>query len=297
MSQKVIITCAVTGSADTAEKNPAVPVTPEDIARSAIEAAQAGAAIVHVHVREPETGKASMDGRYYREAAERIRASNTDVVLNLTTGPGGRLKPGVENPLEPGEGTWLVSPHERVKHVVELKPEICSLDVATMNSGGLRSDSVFMNAPHHLRIMAESIRDAGVKPELEVFEPGHLLLAREMIDTGYVHSPPFFQLCLGIEWGTPATPAAVKFMSDLLPTDAHWAAFGIGRDSFRIAAQSVLLGGHVRVGLEDNLYLERGVLAPSNAALVEKAKRLVELLGTSVASPVEARDILGLPPR
>ena len=297
MSQKVIITCAVTGSADTVARNPAVPVTPEQIARSSIEAAQAGAAIVHVHVRDPETGKASMDGRYYRETAKSIRESNTDVVLNLTTGPGGRFKPGIDDPLEPGEGTWFVSPHERVRHIVELKPEICSLDVATMNSGGLRSDSVFMNAPHHLRIMAETIRDAGVKPELEVFEPGHLLLAREMVDTGYVHSPPFFQLCLGIEWGAPATTAAAKFMSELLPADARWAAFGIGGDSLRIAAQSVLMGGHVRVGLEDNLYLERGVLAPSNAALVEKAVQIVELLGASVATPTEAREILNLPPR
>jgi len=294
MNDKVIISCAVTGSADTVTKNPAVPVTPEEISRSAIEAAQAGAAIVHVHVREPSTGKASMESRYYRETAERIRASNTDVVLNLTTGPGGRFKPGVDEPLEPGEGTWLVSPHERVRHVVELKPEICSLDVATMNSGGLRSDSVFMNAPHHLRIMAEAIRDVGVKPELEVFEPGHLLLAREMIDTGYVAAPPFFQLCLGIEWGTPATPEAVKFMSDLLPPDSRWSAFGIGRDSFRVAAQAVLMGGNIRVGLEDNLYLEKGVLAPSNAALVERAVNIVELLGASVASPDEARMILDL---
>ena len=297
MSQRVIITCAVTGSADTVARNPAVPVTPEQIAQSSIEAAQAGAAIVHVHVRDPETGKASMDGRYYRDAATRIRDSNTDVVLNLTSGPGGRFKPGIDNPLEPGEGTWFEAPADRVRHIVELKPEVCSLDVATMNSGGLRSDTVYLNAPNHLRVMADAIREAGVKPELEVFEPGHLLLAREMVTSGYVKSPAFFQLCLGIEWGTPATATAINFMTELLPPDAQWAAFGIGRDSFRMVAQCVLMGGHVRVGLEDNLYLERGVLAPSNAALVEKAVQIVELLGGSVATPAEAREILDLPPR
>ncbi|MBM3517218.1 MAG: 3-keto-5-aminohexanoate cleavage protein [Alphaproteobacteria bacterium] len=297
MSRKIIVTCAVTGSADTVARNPAVPVTPEQIARSAIEAANAGAAVVHVHVRDPKTGKASMESALYAETAERIRGSNIDVVLNLTTGPGARLKPGIDDPLTPQDGTWYVSPHQRVAHILALRPEICSLDVATMNSGGVRSDSMFLNSPGHLRVMAEAIRDAGVKPELEVFEPGHILLAREMIEHGLIEEPPFFQLCLGVEWGTPATPQAMEFMSRLLPPGAQWAAFGIARQSFPMAAQSVLLGGHVRVGLEDNLYLDRGMLAPSNAALVEKATKLVELLGESVASPDEARAMMGLAPR
>ena len=292
--RKIIITCAVTGSADTVSKNSAVPVTPNAIAASALEAAKAGAAIVHIHVRDLESGHASMEIEQYRRVVGLIRDSGSDVVINLTTGVGARFKPGIDDPLTPGPGTNFVAPELRVRHVVELKPEICSLDIAAMNSGGVRDDTVMLNTPAHLRIMAEAIKEAGVKPELELFDVGHIMLANDMIARGQIESPAFFQLCLGIEWGAPATPAALQYMTSLLPADATWSAFGIGREEYRVAAQCVLSGGHVRVGLEDNLYLSRGVLAPSNAALVEKAVDVIEPLGESIASPDEARRILSL---
>jgi 3-dehydrocarnitine:acetyl-CoA trimethylamine transferase len=290
MQRKVIISCAVTGSADSVGKNPAVPVAPAEIAQSSIDAAKAGAAIVHIHVRDPKTGKMSMDERFYRETVERIRASGTDVLINLTTGPGARFVPGADDPLDPGPGTNLSRPEQRVRHVVELRPEICSLDMGSMNMGS----RVFVNTPDHLQIMAMAIRDAGVLPELEVFETGHLLLAKKFIEAGHVKQPGMFQICLGIAWGQPATPEAMLYMRNLLPPGSPWFAFGISLYQFSMVAQSVLLGGHVRVGLEDNLYLEKGKLAPSNAALVEKAVGIIETLGDTVATPAEAREILGL---
>jgi uncharacterized protein (DUF849 family) len=290
MQRKVMIACAVTGSADTPGRNPAVPVTPRDIAASAIDAAKAGAAIVHIHVRDPQTTRPSMDGALYREVVERIRASGTDVLINLTTGPGARFIPGVDDPLKPAPGSTLSLPAERVRHVVELAPEICSLDMGSMNMGG----QVFINTPAHLEAMAVAIRDAGVTPELEVFEAGHLMLARRLIETGHVKPPGLFQICLGISWGQPASSEAVAYMRGLLPPDCVWFAFGISLYQFPMAAQTVLLGGHVRVGLEDNLYLEKGKLTPSNAALVEKAANIIAILGDQVATPVEARQMLGL---
>ena len=290
MQRKVMIACAVTGSADTPGRNPAVPVTPAQIAASAIDAAKAGAAIVHIHVRDSQTTRPSMDGALYREVVERIRASGTDVLINLTTGPGARFIPGVDDPLKPAPGSTLSLPAERVRHVVELAPEICSLDMGSMNMGG----QVFINTPAHLEAMAVAIRDAGVTPELEVFEAGHLMLARRLIETGHVKPPGLFQICLGISWGQPATSEAVAYMRGLLPPDCVWFAFGISLYQFPMAAQTVLLGGHVRVGLEDNLYLEKGKLTPSNAALVEKAVKIIEILGDHVATPLEARQMLGL---
>jgi uncharacterized protein (DUF849 family) len=289
MNRKVMIACAVTGSADTPGKNPAVPVTPAQIAQSAIDAAKAGAAIVHIHVRDPQTTKPSMDVAHYREVVQRIRASGTDVVINLTTGPGARFAPGAEDPLKVGPGTNLKTAAERVQHVVELKPEICSLDMGSMNMG----QYVFVNTPTILENMAVAIRDAGIVPELEVFETGHLLLAKRMIETGHIKGPGMFQICLGISWGQPATSEAMTYMRNLLPKDSPWFAFGISLHQFPMAAQAVLLGGHIRVGLEDNIYLGRGQLAPSNAALVEKAARIVEILGDHVATPAEARQMLG----
>jgi uncharacterized protein (DUF849 family) len=289
MNRKVMIACAVTGSADTPGKNPAVPVTPAQIAQSAIDAAKAGAAIVHIHVRDPQTTKPSMDVAHYREVVQRIRASGTDVVINLTTGPGARFAPGAEDPLKVGPGTNLKTAAERVQHVVELKPEICSLDMGSMNMG----QYVFVNTPNILENMAVAIRDAGIVPELEVFETGHLLLAKRMIETGHIKGPGMFQICLGISWGQPATSEAMTYMRNLLPKDSPWFAFGISLHQFPMAAQAVLLGGHIRVGLEDNIYLGRGQLAPSNAALVEKAARIVEILGDHVATPAEARQMLG----
>jgi len=290
MQRKVMISCAVTGSADTPAKNPAVPVTPQQIAASALDAAKAGAAIVHIHVRDPQTTRPSMDIAHYREVVERIRGSGSDVLINLTTGPGARFIPGAEDPLKPAPGTTLRPPQERVRHVVELKPDICSLDMGSMNMGS----TVFINTPASLEAMAVAIRDAGVMPELEVFEAGHLLLAKRMIETGHIRAPTLFQICLGIAWSQPATPEAMSYMRSLLPADCTWFAFGISLYQFPMVAQAVLLGGHPRVGLEDNLYLEKGKLAPSNAALVEKAAKIVEVLGDQVATPADARQILGL---
>jgi uncharacterized protein (DUF849 family) len=290
MQRKVMISCAVTGSADTPGRNPAVPVTPQQIAESAIDAAKAGAAIVHIHVRDPKTTKPSMDVALYREAVERIRASGTDVLVNLTTGPGARFTHDERDPSKPGPDSVLKSPEDRVAHIVELKPDICSLDMGSLNMG----DRVFVNTPKHLQSMAVAIKDAGVMPELEVFETGHLLLAKRFIENGYVKPPGLFQICLGISWGQPATTDAMAYMRSLLPTNAPWFAFGISLHQFPMVAQTVLLGGHPRVGLEDNIYLEKGKLAPSNAALVEKAAKIIEILGDQVATPSEARQILGL---
>jgi uncharacterized protein (DUF849 family) len=269
-----------------------VPVTPEQSATSAIDAAKAGAAIVHIHVRDPKTTKPSMDGAHYREVVERIRGSGTDVLINLTTGPGARFTHDERDPSKPSAESVLKSPEERVRHVVELKPDICSLDMGSLNMG----DRVFINTPKHLQAMAVAIKDAGVMPELEVFETGHLLLAKRFIENGYVKPPGMFQICLGISWGQPATPEAMTYMRNLLPPDAPWFAFGISLHQFPMVAQTVLLGGHPRVGLEDNIYLEKGKLAPSNAALVEKAAKIIAILGDQVATPVEARQILGLAP-
>jgi uncharacterized protein (DUF849 family) len=294
LKRKVIITCAVTGSADTPKKNRAVPVTPSEIAKSAIDAARAGAAVVHVHVRDPETGLASMEFEHYERTVGYIRESNTDVVINLTTGPGGRLKPSDDNPQKPAPGTTLTTPEVRTRHLVALRPELCSLDMGSMNSGGVREDSVMINTPVHIRAMAKIIKEIGVKPELEVFDTGHIRHACHMIEAGEIDSPPLFQLCMGIEWGAAATPAAMGYMLSLLPASSHWAAFGISRDHFRLVAQSSIFGGHVRVGLEDTLHVENGVLARSNAELVEKAIKILQLLDFDVATAAEARQILGL---
>jgi uncharacterized protein (DUF849 family) len=290
MQRKVIISCAVTGSADSPGKNPAVPVTPEQIANSCVDAAKAGAAIVHIHVRNPKTTKPSMDGALYREVVERIRSSGTDVLINLTTGPGARFEHDPADPSKAGPASTLRGPEERVRHVQELQPDICSLDMGSLNMG----NRVFINTPAHLQSMAIAIREAGVMPELEVFETGHLLLAKKFLEAGYVKGPGMFQICLGIAWGQPATPEAMMYMRNLLPAGSPWFAFGISLHQFPMVAQTVLLGGHVRVGLEDNLYLGKGQLAPSNAALVEKAGRIIEELGDVVATPNDAREILGL---
>ena len=289
MQRKVMISCAVTGSADSPGKNPAVPVSPAQIAASCIDAAKAGAAIVHIHVRDPKTTKPSMDGALYREVVERIRATGTDVLINLTTGPGARFMHDPNDPTKAGPDSTLRGPEERVRHVVELRPDICSLDMGSLNMGS----RVFINTPDHLQTMAVAIREAGVLPELEVFETGHLLLAKKFIEAGYVKGPGMFQICLGISWGQPATPEAMTYMRNLLPPGSPWFAFGISLHQFPMVAQTVLLGGHVRVGLEDNLYLEKGKLAPSNAALVEKAAKIIEVLGDIVAKPADAREILG----
>ncbi len=289
MNNEVIVTCAITGAGDTADKHPALPVTPEQIADAAIEAAKAGAAVAHIHVRNPGTGKASRDPALFREVVERVRGSDTDVVINLTAGMGGDFFPGAEDPATGGPGTDMVGPIERLVHVEALLPEICSLDCGTLNF----ADGVYINTAEYLRVMAKRTKDCGVKPELEVFDTGHVWLANQLIAEGLVDDPPLFQICLGIPWGTPASTATMMTMRDLLPANAAWAAFGISRMEMPMVAQAVLLGGNVRVGLEDNLYLERGVLA-SNGQLVEKAIKIVELLGARVLTPAETRDRLDL---
>jgi uncharacterized protein (DUF849 family) len=289
MSRSVIITCAITGGGDTVGKSDKVPVTPEQIANSAIEAGKAGAAICHCHVRDPETGAPSMRKDLYAEVAQRIRDSDSNIVINLTTGPGAGFTPSADNPAVNANPDAFRKPEERTAHVEELLPEVCSLDVATLNFG----ERAFVNVPQHLAVMAERIRKAGIKPELEVFDAGHLRLARKMIDDGLIDPPPMFQLCLGIPWGAPATPETVTYMKNMLPKDALWAGFGISRQQMPMVAEIVNLGGHVRVGLEDNLYLDKGVLA-TNAQLVERAANIITALGANVASPDEARQILGL---
>lgn len=282
-----IITCAVTGNITTLANHPGLPCTPEQIAKASIDAARAGAAIVHIHVRYPD-GRPSMELEHYRETVARIRASDIDVIINLTTGPGGRFIPSDDDPKIAAPGTSLTRPERRVEHVVALRPEICSLDFNTMYSG----TSVVINTPRNLRIMANLIQEAGTLPELEVFDSGDIHLARALIEDGTLRSPTLFQLALGIRYGADCSPATMAYMRSLLPTDARWAAFGIGRWEFPMLAQAFLLGGHVRVGLEDNVYLEKGVLAPDNAALVAKAVRIVRELGGHVASAGEAREIL-----
>ncbi len=291
MNHEVIITCAVTGAGDTTGKSALVPITPAQIATAAIEAAQAGAAVVHVHVRDPETGQGSRDPALFKEAVERIRDSGIDVIINLTAGMGGDWVPDSENPALPGTGTDMVGPEERLLHVVDCMPDICSLDCGTMNFGN--GNDTYINTAPFLRKMAKTVQALGVKPELEVFDLGQIRLARALIDEGLVDVPPLFQICLGIPWGAGADTETMAAMKQALPNDAIWAGFGISRMQMPMVAQAVLLGGNVRVGLEDNLYLDRGVLA-TNAMLVERAVEIINRLGAKVLSAAEARQKLGL---
>ncbi|MYH70856.1 MAG: 3-keto-5-aminohexanoate cleavage protein [Gammaproteobacteria bacterium] len=292
MNFEVIITCAVTGAGDTVGKHPELPVTPKQIAESAIDAAKAGAAIVHCHVRDPETGKGARDVALYRETVDRIRSSGTDVVINLTAGMGGDLFIGPdEAPTQFGEDTDLVGAAERLPHVEELLPEICSLDCGSLNFGD--GSLVYVSTPDMLRRGAKRIRELGVKPELEIFDTGNLSFALQMLREDLLESPPLFQLCHGIPWGAPADVGVLKSQVDQLPAGANWTAFALGRYQMAFAAQAVILGGNVRVGLEDNLYLDRGVFA-SNAQLVERARNIVELMGAKVLGPDGARMKFGL---
>ncbi len=289
MNQEVIITCAVTGASDTVLKNPAVPVTPAQIAAAVLQARAAGAAVAHVHVRDPETGKTSMNPRLYREVVDRIRDSGSDVILNITAGMGGYFVPDDGNPRLPAAGTDLAPSTDRVGHILELAPEICTLDCGTMNV----CEYAYLATLKQLRVMAGLIRDAGVKPEIEVFELGHIWMAKKLISEGLLKSPALFQLCMGVPYGAPADPECMLAMRNQLPPDSLWSGFSIGFNQFPFAAQSLLLGGNIRVGLEDNLYLSKGRLA-DNKQLVEKAVELVTLLGGGVAGPERAREILGL---
>jgi uncharacterized protein (DUF849 family) len=292
MNRNVIISCAVTGAGDTTEKHPGVPITPEQIADAAIAAARAGAAIAHCHVRDPDTGKASRDTDLYAEVVERIRKSDTDVIINLTGGMGGDLYIGAgESPRSFGNQTDLVGPMERLTHIAKLKPEICTLDCGSFNFGD--GSLVYVSTPDMLREGAKRVQELGIKPELEVFDSGQLWFVNQLIEEGLISDAPMIQLCLGIPWGAPADTSTLKSMVDHLPANANWASFGLGAMQMPVVAQSILLGGHVRVGLEDNLYLDKGVLA-TNEQLVKRARQIVELMGAKVMSPAEARVKLGL---
>ena len=291
MNNEVIVTCAVTGAGDTLGKHPEVPVTPEQISNAAIAAAKAGASVAHIHVRDPETGLGSRDVNLFKEVVERIRDSETDVVINLTAGMGGDWVPSEENPSMPGPGTDMIGPEERLAHVKEIHPEICSLDCGTMNFGN--GNEIYISPPGYLREMASMIQEWGVKPELEVFELGQIRFAKQMIREGLINEPPMFQICLGIPWGAEQTVDSMKVMKDELPTNASWASFGIGRMQMPMAAAAVAMGGNVRVGLEDNLYLEKGVLA-SNDQLVTRVIEIIQRMGSRVLSPQETRDKLKL---
>jgi uncharacterized protein (DUF849 family) len=294
MNRTVMLTCALTGAGDTVGRSEHVPVTPEQIAESGIAAAKAGATIVHVHVRDPDTGKGSRDVALYREAVERIRASGVDVIINTTAGMGGDLVLDPQEPTRFVEGTDLVNGVERLAHVGEVMPDICTLDCGSLNFG--EGSTVYVSTPDILRDGAKRIQELGVRVEMEIFDTGHLWFATQLVEEGLIDSPPMYQLCMDIPYGAPADPLLLASMVHQLPPGAVWTSFALGRMQMPWVAQSVLLGGHVRVGLEDNLYLSRGVKA-TNAQLVERARTIIEAMGARVATPDDARELLDLRPR
>ena len=287
---KTILTCAVTGNLTKPEMTPYLPITPKQIADSCLGAADAGAAVVHIHVRDPLTGKPSMELDHYAEVMHLINSQNKELVINLTTGPGGRFVPSEDDPKVFAPGTTLCHPLKRVEHIVKLKPDISTLDLNTMNSG----PDVVINTPNNVKKMAKVIRDAGVLPEIEIFDTGDLNLAKDLIKEGVLEGPGLYTFVMGVKYGLNTDPATLLYLRDQLPHGAKWAAFGIAKAEFPIVAQAWLYGGHVRVGMEDNIYLEKGVLCESNAQLVERAHRIIKDLGGELASPNEARGILGL---
>lgn len=290
MAGKTILTCAVTGNLMTPQISPYLPITPEQIAGQALDAAKAGASIVHLHVRDPDTAKGSMDGALYRELVDRIRARNTDIVLNLTTGEGGRFVPSDDDPQVAAAGSTLCAPEKRVAHVEQLRPDICTLDFNTMWSG----QASVINTPRNLEIMAERIYRAGVKPEIEIFDSGDLHMVKDFVSRGIIKTPLMVQMVLGVRFGAVADPQTMAYLVSQLPDNTVWAAFGIGRMAFPMLAQAYLLGGHVRIGMEDTAHIRKGEHCRSNAQLVEKAVAIIKHLGGSIATPDEARAILGL---
>ena len=288
---KVIITCAVTGNLTTPDQTPHLPITPVQIADACLAAADAGAAIVHIHVRDPLTGRPSMLLDHYVDVVQRIRARNPELILNITTGPGGRFVPSRDDPKVAAEGTTLMVPEHRVEHIAMLKPDICTLDLNTMNSGR----EVVINTPPNVRRMAKVIAEAGVRPEIELFDSGDIALMRDLLADGTLQGPILCSFVMGVRYGFQPAPETVLYARNLLPHDAEFTAIGIGKAAFTTVAQSYLAGGHVRVGLEDSVYLSRGQLATSNAEMVAKARRIVEDLGGAIATIAEARRIAGLP--
>ncbi len=295
MSKDVFITCAVTGSGSSQDRSHHVPRSPEQIANSAIAAAKAGAAVVHCHVRDPETGTPSRRLDLYREVTERIRESETDVILNLTAGMGGDIIFGpTEKPMPPIKGTDMIGASERVQHIAECLPEICTLDCGTMNFA--EADYVMTNTPGMLTAMGQMMTHLGVKPEIEAFDTGHLWYAKQLVKDGVLDSPALVQLCMGVPWGAPDDLNTFMAMVNNVPDDWTFSAFGLGRNQMAYVAASVLAGGHVRVGLEDNLWLDKGVLA-ENWQLVERAGSIIENMGARLMTPAQVREKLGLTKR
>ena len=290
--KEVFITCAVTGSGSTQERSSHVPRSPSEIAASAIEAAKAGAAVVHCHVRDPDTGKPSRSLDFYRQVTELIRSSSTDVILNLTAGMGGDLVlGGTDSPLPPAAGTDMISAKARIAHIEQCLPELCTLDCGTMNFA--EADYVMTNTPGMLREMGAIMTAIGVKPEIEAFDTGHLWFAKQLVNEGVLKSPALVQLCMGVPWGAPDDLNTFMAMVNNVPEDWNWSAFSLGRSQMPYVAASVLAGGNVRVGLEDNLWLRKGVLA-TNAQLVANAVSIIENLGSTILSPSQVRSKLGL---
>ena len=296
MSQKIILTCAVSGNAPFNPKHPAFPVTPAQIAASCVEAAGAGASVVHIHVRDPETAAGVRKPALFREVVDRVRASGVDIVINLTCGHGALFYPDPADETRGLPASDVVSAEERVLHLRECLPEIASIDITTGNQVEGGDEYVYLNTTRTLRRMAALFQQLGVKPELEVFGAGDILFGNQLVAEGLIDGTPLYQMVLGVKWAAPSGAQTILYQRSLLPPGAHWAAFGIGRDQMPMVAQAALLGGNVRVGLEDNLYLSRGVFA-TNGQLVERARTIIENIGMSVATPAEAREILGLPAR
>lgn len=293
MTRKVILTCAVTGESQYNKAHPNFPITPQQIADAALEAEQAGASAVHLHVRDPKTGAGSRDPELFLDMATRVRENNVKAVMNITCGGGARYCADPRDESRAGPGSDIASAKERVRHIEMCLPEVCSLDVTTQNQLDGDKSYVYLNTETTLRKMAKCFQELGVKPEIEVFAPGDILLANKILEEGLFDAPPVYQIVMGTRWGLPATPDTMIYMRGLLPANAIWAAFGIARMQMPMVAQAVLLGGNVRVGLEDNLYLSRGVFA-TNEQLVIRARTIIESLGYEVATPDEAREIIGL---
>jgi uncharacterized protein (DUF849 family) len=288
MNPKTVLTCAITGAGTTKEQTQYLPVTPEEIANSGLEAAKAGAAVLHIHVRDPDTGRPSMKFDLYKEVVDRIKEKNSEVLINLTTGPGAT---GPANAIFGNQYPNFQPALRRVDHILKLRPDICSLDLNTMNRG---PQNITVNTIAVAREMALAVKDAGVKPELEIFDSGDLHIAKMLIAEGSIQDPPLWQIATGIKWGWDSSINTLEYAKGLLPSDANWYAFGIGAMQMPFVALSTISGGNARVGLEDNIYLEKGVLAKTNRELVEKAVRIIRELGGNVATPAEARTMFGL---
>lgn len=293
MTRPVILTCAVTGAQTTRQQNPNLPVTPVEIADACLQAADAGAAIVHIHVRDPASGSPSMDVELYADVVARLRKAMPGLVVNLTAGPGGRFQPSDHDPLVPGPKTNFVAPGRRVEHVVAIRPDIATLDLNTMVSGR----EVVINTPDTLRTMAAAMRSAGVRPELELFDSGDIRLAKDLIADGTIEASPLCSIVMGVNYGFGCSIETLLYARSQLPPGAEWTAFGIGKDAFPMLAAALVAGGNVRIGMEDAVYLSRGVLARSNAEMVRKARRIVEDLGGEIATCEQVRARLCLPVR